>query len=131
MPSRFFGRVVLPDVVTTVNLASSSQLVLASAALSISSTGLGADYDEEEEEEESQSMMTVQVRAGHDQEGSPWLTICTLSASMELQWPLAGLVFDGDLDGLVSFRATGVDSGVVHLTGHTIFNSGAKAPTGE
>ena len=48
MPSRFFGRVVLPDVVTTVNLASSSQLVLASAALSISSTGLGADYDEEE-----------------------------------------------------------------------------------
>ena len=72
-------------------------------------------------------MMTVQVRSGRDQDGSPWLNICTLSASMELQWPLTGLVFDGDEDGTVSLRAVGFDKAVVHITGHIALDGGIGA----
>jgi hypothetical protein len=123
--TRFFGRVLLPEAVTTVQIKPGSKLVLASAALAFNDS---SDAIEEDDDGfDGAQMMTVQVRSGRDQDGSPWLNICTLSASMELQWPLTGLVFDGDEDGTVSLRAVGFDKAVVHITGHIALDGGIGA----
>ena len=115
MTTQFFGRILLPDVVTTIALSPASKLVLANAVLQFNAS---FPEDDELRDDSSEAMVTLQVRVGRDQDNSPWLALCTLSASMEMQWSLNGLVFDGDHDVVVGFRTVGFEAGVVHLTGH-------------
>jgi len=73
------------------------------------------------------------MRAGG--EGSPFITLCSLSPADTRQWSLGGLTMDGGLrspDGTassslsVSFRVQG--PGTVHLTGHLVDLAGVSSP---
>mmetsp|Transcript_33220 Transcript_33220/g.67963 ORF Transcript_33220/g.67963 Transcript_33220/m.67963 type:complete len:398 (-) Transcript_33220:135-1328(-) len=119
--ARFFGRVLLPDMGCLVPLPNTQRLVLSGAALSADSLG------------DEKSVTTLLMRAGG--EGSPFITLCSLSPADTRQWSLGGLTMDGGLrspDGTVSsslsvsFRVQG--PGTVHLTGHLVDLAGISSP---
>lgn len=126
MTTQFFGRVLLPDLVTTIALSPASKLVLANAVLQFN-----ASFAEDDElcDDSSEAMITLQVRVGRDQDNAPWLALCTLSASTDMHWSLNGLVFDGDQDVVVGFRTVGFEAGIVHLTGHIARGDTASTST--
>eukprot|EP00613_Pedinella_sp_CCMP2098_P062788 CAMPEP_0171983732 /NCGR_PEP_ID=MMETSP0993-20121228/273459_1 /TAXON_ID=483369 /ORGANISM="non described non described, Strain CCMP2098" /LENGTH=482 /DNA_ID=CAMNT_0012636521 /DNA_START=117 /DNA_END=1566 /DNA_ORIENTATION=+ len=104
-----------------VPLPNTQRLVLSGAALSADSLG------------DEKSVTTLLMRAGG--EGSPFITLCSLSPADTRQWSLGGLTMDGGLrspDGTVSsslsvsFRVQG--PGTVHLTGHLVDLAGISSP---